>query len=163
MKPEAKMKNLFHLFRAVNERVSQVSMEGYSVNPQSDELFDQTMYRSNEDIVKLEQEIKDLEIKLNSIKDVNSNEYKETYLQFVQKQTHRDFIENIFSENLTDKGRDFISSVIEHGYNEIEYRRRVIEAYEYTIDQNNKKAEALENSGDLSGAPEAARLRIESI
>ena len=89
MKPEAKMKNLFHLFRAVNERVSQVSMEGYSANPRSDELFDQSMYRSAEDISKLEQEISELTAKLNAIEDPKSDEYKDAYLQLIQKQSTR--------------------------------------------------------------------------
>lgn len=160
MKPEAKMKNLFHLFRAVNERVSQVSMEGYSVNPQSDELFDQTMYRDNNDISKLEQEISELTTKLSTIENPKSDEYKDTYLQLVQKQTHYDFIQNVFSENLTDKGRDFISSIIEQGYNEIEYRRHLIDAYEYTITQNNKVAETLENSGVPENIVEASKLRV---
>ena len=160
VKPEAKMKNLFHLFRAVNERVSQTSMEGYSIKPQSDELFDQSMYRSNEDISKLEQEISELNTKLSTIEDPKSDEYKDTYLQLVQKQTHYDFIQNVFSENLTDKGREFISSIIEQGYNEIEYRRHLIKAYEYTVEQNNKAAEVLENSGTPENIVEASKLRV---
>ena len=159
-KPEKQMKNLFHLFRAVNEQVSKTSLEGFSTNPISDELFEQSMYRDTEEITKLQNEISELQVKLQNNGDPTSEEYKEIFLQFVQKQAHLSFINDVFSEALTEKGRAFVDELLKNGYNELEYRRHLIDAYSYTKKENETLADELEQSGNAEDIVEAAKLRV---
>lgn len=159
-KPEKQMKNLFHLFRAVNEQVSKTSLEGFSTNPVSDELFEQSMYRDTEEITKLQNEISELQVKLQNNGDPTSEEYKEIFLQFVQKQAHLSFINDVFSEALTEKGRAFVDELLKNGYNELEYRRHLIDAYNYTKKENETLANELEQSGNAEDLVEAAKLRV---